>query len=72
MRGGVKEDHFVTDKVFSESYMTKEGELRNVVVVMLPASVEKVAEIAGKEAAARVEAYNRETSGETEAGPESE
>lgn len=68
MRGGVKEDHFVTDKVFSESYMTKEGELRNVVVVMLPASVEKVAEIAGKEAAARVEAYNRETSGETEAG----
>ena len=68
MRGGVKEDHFVTDKVFSESYMTKEGELRNVVVVMLPASVEKVAEIADKEAAARVEAYNRETSGETEAG----
>ena len=68
LRGGVKESHFVTDKVFSESYKTKEGELRNVVVVMLPASVEKVAVIAGKEAAARVEAYNRETGGETEAG----
>ena len=68
MRGGVKEDHISLYMVFSESYMTKEGELRNVVVVMLPASVEKVAEIADKEAAARVEAYNRETSGETEAG----
>lgn len=68
LRGGVKESHFVTDKVFSESYKAKEGELRNVVVVMLPASVEKVAVIAGKEAAARVEAYNRETGGETEAG----
>ncbi|MFR3331526.1 MAG: DUF3575 domain-containing protein [Odoribacter splanchnicus] len=65
LRGGVKESHFVTDKVFSESYKAKEGELRNVVVVMLPASVEKVAVVAGKEAAAKVEAYNREISGET-------
>lgn len=62
IRGGVKEEHFVTDKVFSEPY---EGQ-RNVVIVTLPASVEKVAKIAGTEAAARVEAYNKEKSGEAE------
>lgn len=62
IRGGVKEEHFVTDKVFSEPY---EGQ-RNVVIVTLPASVEKVAKIAGAEAAARVEAYNKEKSGEAE------
>lgn len=62
VRGGVKEEHFVTDKVFSEPY---EGQ-RNVVIVTLPASVEKVAGIAGAEAAARVEAYNKEKSGEAE------
>lgn len=62
VRGGVKEEHFVTDKVFSEPY---EGQ-RNVVIVTLPASVEKVGRIAGAEAAARVEAYNKEKSGEAE------
>ena len=60
VRGGVKEEHFVTDKVFSTPY---DGQ-RNVVIVTLPASVEKVAGIAGAEAAARVEAYNKEKSGE--------
>lgn len=62
LRGGIKEEHFVTDKVFSEPY----GGQRNVVIVTLPASVEKVAKIAGAEAAARVEAYNKEKSGEAE------
>lgn len=62
LRGRVKEEHFVTDKVFSEPY----GGQRNVVIVTLPASVEKVAKIAGTEAAARVEAYNKEKSGEAE------
>ena len=60
VRGGVKEEHFVTDKVFSEPYRGQ----RNVVIVTLPASVEKVARIAGAEAASRVEAYNKEKSGE--------
>lgn len=63
VRGKVKERHFVTDKAFSESYKTKDGELRNVIVVVLPASVEKVAEIAGEEAAAKVEIYNHEVLG---------
>lgn len=40
--------------------------LRNIVIVTLPASVEKVAEIAGEEAAAKVEAYYKEISGEAE------
>lgn len=62
LRGGVKEEHFVTDKVLSEPY----GGQRNVVIVTLPASVEKVAKIAGAEAAARVEAYNKEKSGKAE------
>ena len=38
----------------------------NLEIECLPASVEKVAEIAGAEAAARVEAYNKEVSGEAE------
>lgn len=67
VRGKVKECHFVTDKSLSESYMTAGTELRNVVVVMLPSPVEKVAEIAGEEAAAKVEAYNRKNNGEAEA-----
>lgn len=60
MRGGIKEEHFVTDKAFTEPYDGK----RNMVVVTLPADVGKVAEIAGPEAAARVEAYSKEVSGE--------
>lgn len=67
MRGKVKEAHFVTDKSLSEAWTDAMGnKLRNVVVVTLPASVKKVAEIAGTEAAAKVEAYNKEVSGEAE------
>ena len=62
-RGKVKESHFVTDKSFAEPYKTDDGELRNVVVVILPAPVAKVAELAGEEAAARVEIYNHEVLG---------
>lgn len=69
MRGKVKEAHFVTDKSLSEAWTDAMGnKLRNVVVVTLPASVGKVAEIAGTEAAAKVEAYNEEVSGEAERG----
>lgn len=60
-RGGITEAMFVTDRHIEMPY---NDSLRNVVVVSFPASVEKVAEIAGAEAAARVEAYNREVSGE--------
>lgn len=67
MRGKVKEAHFVTDKSLSEAWTDAMGnKQRNVVVVTLPASVGKVAEIAGTEAAAKVEAYNKEVSGEAE------
>ena len=69
MRGKIKEAHFVTDKSLSEAWTDAMGnKLRNVVVVTLPASVGKVAEIVGTEAAAKVEAYNEEVSGETERG----
>lgn len=67
VRGKVKECHFVTDKSLKEACKTEAGELRDIVVIMFPASVEKVAEIAGVEAAAKVEAYNRENNGEAEA-----
>ncbi len=66
VRGKVKESHFVTNKAFAEPYQVKEGELRNVVVVILPAPVEKVAELAGEEAAAKVEAYNNKVTGKSE------
>lgn len=67
MRGKVKEAHFVTDRSFDAAYTDGNGKsLRNIVIVTLPASVGKVAEIAGTEAAARVEAYNKEVSGEAE------
>lgn len=67
VRGKVKEVHFVTDQSFDAAYADGNGKsLRNIVIVTLPASVEKVAEIAGEEAAARVEAYNKEVSGEAE------
>ncbi len=66
VRGKVKESHFVTDKSFAEPYKDKEGEQRNVVVVILPAPVEKVAELAGEEAAAKVEAYNNKVTGKSE------
>lgn len=66
VRGKIKETNFVTDKSFAEPYRENGKELHDIVVVTLPASVAKVAEIAGEEAAARVEAYNKEVSGETE------
>ena len=63
LRGDIAESMFVTDRAIVAPY---DGQ-RNVVVVTFPASLEKVAAIAGEEAAARVEAYNREISGEAEA-----
>lgn len=60
-RTGIKEQNFVTDRSYLEPYTTDGNSLRDVVVVILPASVAKVAEIAGTEAAAKVEAYNRAT-----------
>lgn len=63
LRGKVKENHFVTDKSLKDAYKTVDGEQRNIVVVVLPAPVEKVAEIAGEEAAAKVEIYNHEVLG---------
>ena len=64
VRGKIKESNFVTDQLFDEAYTDGNGKsLHNMVIVTLPASVEKVAEIAGAEAAARVEAYNKEVSG---------
>lgn len=67
VRGKIKESNFVTDQLFDEAYTDGNGKsLHNMVIVTLLASVEKVAEIAGAEAAARVEAYNKEVSGEAE------
>lgn len=66
VRGGIKESNFVTDKVFSEPYHADDKTFFHVVVVTLPASVGKVKEIAGEEAASKVEAYNKEVSGEAE------
>lgn len=67
VRGNLKEAHFVTDRSSDAAYTDGSGNsLRNVVAVTLPASVDKVAEIAGTEAAAKVEAYNKEVSGEAE------
>lgn len=60
-QGGLTEQMFVTDRAILSSYGKEK--LRNVVVVTFPASVEKVAEIAGIEAARRVENYNKERSG---------
>lgn len=62
-RGGVTEAMFVTERHIAAPYG---GNLRDVVVVTFPAGVEKVAELAGEEAAAKVEAYNRKVSGEAE------
>lgn len=57
-RAHIAEANFVTDRSVSTPYADS---LRDVVIVVLPAPVEKVAEIAGSEAAARVEAYIRST-----------
>ncbi len=67
VRGKIKETNFVTDRASDEAYTDGSGKpLRNMVIVTMPASVGKVAEIAGEEAAAKVEAYNKEVSGEAE------
>ncbi|MBC5612762.1 DUF3575 domain-containing protein [Bacteroides hominis] len=66
VRGKIREANFVTDKSFAGAYHENGKELHDIVVVTLPAGVEKVAEIAGAEAAAKVEAYNKEVSGEVE------
>lgn len=63
-QGGLTEQMFVTDRAILSSYGKEK--LRNVVVVTFPTSVEKVAEIAGIEAARRVENYNKERSGKAE------
>ena len=63
-QGGLTEQMFVTDRAILSSYGKEK--LHNVVVVTFPASVEKVAEIAGIEAARRVENYNKERSGKAE------
>lgn len=63
-QGGLTEQMFVTDRAILSSYGKEK--LRNVVVATFPASVEKVAEIAGIEAARRVENYNKERSGKAE------
>lgn len=63
-QGGLTEQMFVTDRAILSSYGKEK--LRNVIVVTFPASVEKVAEIAGIEAARRVENYNKERSGKAE------
>ena len=63
-QGGLTEQMFVTDRAILSSYGKEK--LRNVVVVTFPASVEKVAEIAGIEEARRVENYNKERSGKAE------
>lgn len=52
----LKESHFVTDRHIRGPYKGKS----NVVVVVVPASAEKVAQIAGEQAAETVRAYYRE------------
>lgn len=64
-RVGLTEKMFVTDRIIPHAYGA--DSLRNVVVVTFPAGVEKVARIAGKEAAMRVLAYNKEVFGDPEA-----
>ncbi len=66
LRAGLKEEMFVTDRIIPHAYGA--DSLRDVVVVTFPAGVEKVAQIAGEEAAARVLAYYKEVYGDPEAG----
>lgn len=64
-RAGVAEAMFVTDRHIPAAYGA--DSLRNVVVVTFPASVEKIRELAGEEAAAKAEAYDRKISGAAKA-----
>ena len=63
-RGSVTEAMFLTERHIPAAYGV--DSLRNVVVVTFPTGVEKVAELAGAEAAARVEAYNKDVSGDAD------
>ena len=62
---GVTEQMFATDRRIPSAY--GRDSLHDVVVVTLPAGVEKVARIVGPEAAERVKAYFREVYGDPEA-----
>ena len=55
MRTGVTEDIFITEKYIATSYGAKK--LRNVVVVTLPVSIEKIEMLAGKDKADKVRDY---------------
>ena len=57
IRGRISENNFITDRIYSEPYRSGDGTLKYVVTVTLPAPVEKVAEIAGEEAARKVQEY---------------
>ena len=61
---GISERMFVTDRLLPSLYADS---LSDVVVVVFPAGVAKVAAIAGKEAAARVSSYIKEVYGDPEA-----
>lgn len=56
-RGGVSEQMFLTDRMIAKPYGDS---LHNVVVVVFPAGVEKVEQIAGEQAAETVRTYYRE------------
>ena len=55
MRTGVTEDIFITEKYIATPYGAKK--LRNVVVVTLPVSIEKIEMLAGKDKADKVRDY---------------
>lgn len=57
VHAGLREANFVTDRVFA---MSDSLGRRNIVVVALPASVDKVVAIAGEQAATRVREYQQE------------
>lgn len=65
-RLGLKEKMFVTDRIIPNGYGA--NNLHDVVVVIFPANVTKVAQVAGEKAAMRVQAYNREMFANSETG----
>lgn len=56
-KGGITEEMFVTDRLLSRAYGA--DSLYNVVVVSFPASMEKMEQLAGMDAAAKVRIYNQ-------------
>lgn len=56
-KGGVTEEMFVTDRLFSHAYGT--DSIYNVVVVSFPASIEKVEQLVGADAAVKVRTYKQ-------------